>query len=449
MPRARLPLPKGVPRTLRFQSVAFDLSALADGRLAFAYYDGSRRVVVKRQTLDELRTDAERIAVAILNADTAAQQMSTDDTRIFVAARDVLAPHGLSLDQAARILADAARHVGGADRIVEACRWFGQNQRGVRQATTLEVVQHFIRNLRSDELDADYIAPMEKDLGKFAAKFPGSFAAITTNGIDDYLRGLGVGLRRRRNLRGELVTLFNFAVEQGYLPENIKTAAERVKRPKVARKAPSLYTPEELDLLIQQCHQPADQRVHRKDYHAFLPALLVAAFAGLRWEEILGLEWSDVHFEDGVIEVGEENKTGFRLVPMQPNLSAWLAEYRTARGWVCPARNRKAISNFVRRLRRRAGLSREARRYANAFRHSFVTYRVAVTKNMPQVAGESGHTVAELRRSYNRASLESVGLKWFGIFPSAPANVTQMPLMSFGGKTVPNLFQKTPAVSEG
>jgi integrase len=198
----------------------------------------------------------------------------------------------------------------------------------------------------------------------------------------------------------------------------------------VKRKAPSIYTPEEFNIFLIQCAQKADKKIGRHDYSNFIPAVAIAAFAGLRWAEILSLDWSQIHWEDRVIEVGEENKTGYRLVPIQPNLMTLLAPYRESFGPVCPHRRPHHV---VARIRERAGLPSAGRRYANAFRHSFVTYRVAVTKNMPQVSGESGHSVPELRRSYNRASLESAGLKWFSIGLDA-ANVLQMPLMSMRGQ---------------
>ena len=56
--------------------------ATGDDRLAFAYYDGSRRVVVKRSDLNTLRTEAERFANVILNAETAALDVTADDRRI-------------------------------------------------------------------------------------------------------------------------------------------------------------------------------------------------------------------------------------------------------------------------------------------------------------------------------------------------------------------------------
>lgn len=424
--RERIPLPKGVPKTLRFQSIAFDVTALGDGRLAIAYYDGSRRIVVKRRTIEELKAEAERVAVAILNADTAALDMNADERRIYVSARGILSPLDLAVDAGARILAESAKLVGGPQRIVEACRWYSRQRHELRGTTAAEVSAHFIRNLRADALSAVYVDGMEDDLARFISRFPEALSIRQASEMADWLIQLFPGQRRRRNMRDKLVALFNFARDNNYLPEGLLTEAEKVKRPKVLRKAPAIYSPEEVELFITQCSQLADIKIGRKDYGDFIPPVTIAAFAGLRWTEILNLDWSDIHWEDRVIEVGDENKTGFRKVPIQPNLMAWLAPYRTRTGPVCLF---KRPDHIIRRIGSRAGLKVGGRRYANAFRHSYVTYRVAVTKDMPLVSTESGHSVPELRKSYNRSSLETVGKKYFAITRDAN-NVLQMPLLS-------------------
>jgi integrase len=448
MPKEQRPLPKGIPRTLRFESIAFEVIALGDGRLAFGYYEGDKRVVVKRQTIDALREEAQRIATAILNADSAAKSMTADDCRIYVAARNIIAPLKIALDQGARILLEAAQLVGDPHRIIEACRSFSQQRNDLHQAPSATVVEHYIRNLRGDELSDYYIEKMEEDLAKFTAKFPGPLPLTKAGEMDDWLRSLKkdnteepIGLRRRRNLRDKLVGLFNFARTSEYLPDGLITEAEKIKRPRVKRKAPQIYSPEEVDLMFTQCMQAADKKIGRKDYSDFLPCIAIAAFAGLRWEEIMNLDWSKVHYEEGVIEVGDEDKTGHRKVPILENLMSWLSPYRGSFGPVCKHKRPDAV---VRRLRKRAGLQPGGRKYANAFRHSYVTFRVAVTKNMPLVANDSGHSVAELRKSYNRGGLERVGIKYFSLYRDA-SNVVQMPLLSMRSqgdgscsKTVPD-----------
>jgi integrase len=427
MPPRLQQLPKGIPSKLTLGGLVFRIFATKQGMLGFRFKSGSQWRQILRKDIADLRREAERIGLSILNADTTALDMTAEKRRIALAAEEILAPHGLALDAAARLIAEAARHAGGVHAILDACRFHGKSDRTLASASTADVVAHFIRHLSCDGVSDLYLRPMEADLAKFAAKFPGQLALVRTAEMEDWLRDMPIGLRRRRNLRDKLVAVYNFARDNKYLPTGLRTEAEMIRRPKVPRKAPALFTPDEMDLLLTQCVQPANAKIGRHDYADFLPCIAIAGFAGLRWAEIQSLDWSHVHWTDAVIEVGEENKTGYRLVPMLPNLMTWLAPYReTAHGPVCTV---KRPDHVVRRIGLRAGLPMGGRRYANAFRKSFVTYRVAATKNMPQVSGETGHSVAELRKSYNRASLDAVARKWFGIVRDA-ANVVQMPLLS-------------------
>jgi integrase len=171
-----------------------------------------------------------------------------------------------------------------------------------------------------------------------------------------------------------------------------------------------------------------DKRNGRKDYESFIPSLVIGAFAGLRWAEIQNLDWQrDILWDEGFICVGDENKTGHRQPPIHPNLAKWLAPYKGSMGPVCPF---SRPDNVMRRLGIRAGLPVGGRRYANALRHSYVSYRMAIKKNAPLVSEECGHSIAELRKSYLRRQLEPAAVKWFAIEPGEKGNVIQMPLFS-------------------
>jgi len=431
------PLPKGVPQSLKFGSVSFPLFATKDGRIGFRYKPGKDWEQCIRTKLSSLREDAERVALSLLNNDTAARDMSIEDGRVYVTSRELLDPLGLTVDRAARLLVDAARSAGGVDRVVEACRWFNRTQPNLKTATTTEVCQKFIRTLRADGKSAIYVDKMEQDLEKFCERFPGPISECNANDIDDWLLSLGIGQRRRRNLISKLRTAFNHARDYGALPESLRTETEKLKLPAIKRRAPQIYQPEEFKLVVLQCYRPADRKSGRLDYSDFIPPLTIGAFAGLRWAEILDLDWQrDVHFFPeptqydgetiyGIIDVGDENKTGHRQVPILPNLAAWLAPWRGSTGKVCTF---SRPDNVLARLRRRARLSDEPRRYSNALRKSFVTYRMAIKRNANLVSEETGHSPAELKKSYLRRQLESIALLWFGFAPDPADNVLITPL---------------------
>ena len=432
------PLPPGVPKALKFGSVSFPLFATKDGRIGFRHKAGAHWEQCIRRSLPKLRDDAERIALSLLNAETAARDMSAEDRRVYIGAREALSPLGLDVDRGARLLADAARCAGGVDRIIEACRWFNRAQPNLRSVTTEEISRQFIRTLRADGKSAIYVDKMEDDLEKFWTRFPGPISDCTAPAIDEWLLSLGIGQRRRRNLIGKLRTAFNYARDRGALPESMRTEAEKLQLPFIKRRAPQIYQPAEFKLVVMQCYRPADRKSGRLDYSDFIPALTIGAFAGLRWSEILDLDWQrDIHFFPepvkydgdetiyGIIDVGDENKTGHRQVPILENLAAWLSPWRGSVGKVCPFNRPDTV---LARLRERAGLPKEARRYANALRKSFVTFRMAIKKNANLVSEETGHSPSELKKTYLRRQFESIAIAWFGFAPDPADNILITPL---------------------
>jgi hypothetical protein len=54
----------------------------------------------------------------------------------------------------------------------------------------------------------------------------------------------------------------------------------------------------------------------------------------------------------------------------------------------------------------------------NALRHSFVSYRVAQIKNIPQVAYESGNSPQIIDSNYRELVTEPDTKKWFAIRPA-------------------------------
>jgi integrase len=118
-----------------------------------------------------------------------------------------------------------------------------------------------------------------------------------------------------------------------------------------------------------------------------LPYVAIAAFGGLRRAELERLDWSDVHFNDNLIEVtAQKRKTARRrFVKIQPNLREWLLPLRKHKGSVTP-------DNFPKRLdaaREAAGIKEWP---DNALRHSFAAYHLAHFRDAAALALEMGHT---------------------------------------------------------
>ena len=155
------------------------------------------------------------------------------------------------------------------------------------------------------------------------------------------------------------------------------------------------------------------------------PCLALAAFAGLRSEEILRLEWADVTRRPGFIEVAAHKaKTAARrLVPITDNLAHWLRPSRPSEGLVWP--DTKHMFFKVRlSVATQAGIKWKP----NILRHSFISYRLAEIQDVNRVALEAGNSPQMIFRHYRELATPDQARTWFEIKPKSPANVVHLKL---------------------
>ena len=143
-------------------------------------------------------------------------------------------------------------------------------------------------------------------------------AEISTAEIDDWLSGLQLAPVTRNTFRRDLRTLFSFARTRNYCADNPVIQTTRAKEV-------------DDDVQILTVEQTA-QLLNSADCD-MVPFWAIGAFAGLRRSEIERLDWAQVDFESGLIEVKARQQNGdpSTYPYRQPNLRAWLAPYRTSR----------------------------------------------------------------------------------------------------------------------
>lgn len=161
-----------------------------------------------------------------------------------------------------------------------------------------------------------------------------------------------------------------------------------------------IFTPEELEKLFKHAHKE------------FVPVLALGAFAGLRTAEIERLEWTEVNLEKRFIEVkAQKAKTrARRLVPISDNLAAWLKPSAQEAGKVWPH-----SAPYLFELQREAGKAAGVPWKHNALRHSFISYRLAMVKNVDQVAMEAGNSAQMIFQHYRELVTEESAQAWFGL----------------------------------
>jgi len=377
-------------------------------RYSIAYYLGGQRKIESRPTEAEARKRANELATQIARGRANVLSLTNADCDSYVAAMNLLQPLGIPLHTAVEEYVAAHQQLNG-ESVLSAVKEYAARHRHVVEKKVSEVVAEFLAAKEHDGLSMDHVRTLRSHLTRFSAAFQTGIGSVTARLIGDWLKASGGGPRTRNNIRGSIVSLFNWARAQGYLPKGQPTEADDVGRAKDRGGEIGIFTPKQMALIMKKA-PPA---------HSLY--LSLGAFAGLRRREIERLEWEDVNFERGHIIVGKQkSKTATRrLVPIQPNLMQWLAPYKGREGSVISGT--KSVEAFIAFVKEQ-GIDWPD----NALRHSYATYRLAATADAARVALEMGNSPAKLFSNYRELADEHDAAAWFAISPKRPKNVVAM-----------------------
>ncbi len=145
--------------------------------------------------------------------------------------------------------------------------------------------------------------------------------------------------------------------------------------------------------------------------------MAIAAFAGLRSTEIFRLGWQEIKLDRKIIvvEADKAETASRRIVPILPNLAAWLEVHKKQKGRVAPDyHNLDNMTRGFTAICHAAGV----RPQRNGFRHSFASYRLATEKSADAVALEMGSSPRKLFTNYRELVTEEEGKAWFNIKPN-------------------------------
>jgi site-specific recombinase XerD len=322
----------------------------------------------------------------------------TDSQRIdAIRALAILGPYEASLSDAAEAFVARARIL----------------EKTVKFAALRE---EYLKAKLADGKSAQYRCDISHRLSTFGRTFDErQVATIETREVDDWLRGLDQSPTSRRNFRKVLRTAFEFAVSRGYAKDNpiVRTAAVKVAAP-----VPGILKPKEIAALLAS----ADPKI--------VPALALAAFAGLRQAEIDRMTWDKIDLAGGHVKIDAviAKTNSRRIVPISDNLRAWLTPYAKKAGRIRPV-----VSVAYPLLQSARAKGAEALKNAaepatnlvewpqNALRHSFASYRMALVSNAAQVAEECGNSVQVMKTHYRELVSKAEAEAWFAVVPEKPA----------------------------
>jgi integrase len=359
---------------------------------------------------DDARIYHERAKVQLTQFGAAA--MIDDRTRTDAArAIEILSGTGKSIVDAARFLRDYLRRVEGGKPLGDA-------------------VADFLRAKRKGGVSERHLADLRTRLARFCEAVPATAttANVMTPDIDAFLDELGTSNQTCNGYRTVLRTFFAWCKAQGIASTN---PVEDAKRFKVVPSTPGILTPEDAVTLLGACDP------------LILPGVVIGMFCGLRQAEIMRLDWRAVDLASGILTVGAEiaKTSSRRTVEIPDNARAWLAPHAKASGRVWPAS--EEARNLWNLARIEAGFgpffsTRTAVNQAqagrvdlrpwpdNALRHSAISYRLALTRDLPRVATEAGNSPAIVQRHYAELVKPDAAKKFFGILPTEAANVIRL-----------------------
>jgi integrase len=304
------------------------------------------------------------------------------DWQSYIAAKNLLRPFGVPLHEA-------------IEEYVAARKRKKIDEKGVG-----EIVDELLKAKENAGLSKRYIETLRTYLLRFAASFQTNIGSVNTGAITRWLDSLKVGPRSYNNVRQAVVTLFNFARRRGYLAKGETTEAADVETVRDDESQIAILTPAELSKLL------------RKSKPIYQLYFALAAFTGIRSAELLRLEWSEINFEKGHIEVkARKAKTaGRRLVPIHPNLAKWLEPHRKSKGKLF--QSRRTVDSAI-RFAKRLGIPWKA----NCLRHSYATYRLSIMPDAVGIALEMGNNPAKLFTNYRELDRHNHAPEWFAIQP--------------------------------
>ena len=384
------------------------------------------------------------VAIKLTNGETEALKLTGGDRADYVRAMQKLrewkpdADLNLAITDYVAVMRRLPEHVS----LSEAVEFYlKRHPIGLPAKTVRKVVDELIESKTNAGKSDVYIKDLNSRLGAFADSFQLRISDVTGKQIEEYIRGLKtlnkdenarrhLSGRTQNNIRRLVSTLFKFAIKRGYLPKD-HDEINGVEKASVDSGEIEVFSPTELQKLFDACLTPVQERgVCGGTREEMIPYLAVAAFCGLRAAEIMRLDWAEIHLtgSEKFIEVKASNaKTASRrTVPITANCAAWLERHAKTSGPVINLS--RADKQLFLYLANKSGVPWKH----NGLRHSFISYRLAVVKDVGQVSLEAGNSPGMVFKHYRQLVRESEAKAWFSIMPPPQAE-NIVPLQVAGG----------------
>jgi site-specific recombinase XerD len=375
------------------------------------WYDADgKRCKQRFSNLDKAKREATLVATKLANCDKETLKLSPEDRVQLVESQELLRPFNLSVSSAIREFVAARQKLPPGHSLIEAADYFGKrNPVAPTSKSVGEIVTDMLESKQKAGVSEIHLRILKGRLERFAQVFQCSLASITTQDVSKYVSdlkakdGKAVKNRTRGNTLSDLRNFFNYARKQRYITRDVMEEINEIEAPKKEFVETGIFTPAQMQQIIGEVGDELK------------PLLAIGAFCGLRSEELNRLNWQDVRLAEGVIIVGADKaKTATRrVVPIPDNGRAWLAPFVKPEGQINPAPHAGALIDRIERVAARLNI----KWVKNGLRHSFCSYRLAITGDPARVATEAGNSPVMVHRHYKALVTEAQAKEWFNIFP--------------------------------
>jgi integrase len=377
-----------------------------------AYYlpDG-RRVVRDCGSLERALEILQEVGQAFGRARPDALSFTPEERRDADAAMELLAPHGLSLYAAASTLTEALAALPPGITLLDSARWAATRAPRTDKSVA-EVIDEIVKDREANGRSRRYLDDLRSRLKNFGATFKTSITSISPADVRGYLGNLKnpdgstLAARSKENHRRIVIALFSFAASQRYISKETSDDISAIKGPRVPAPNTEIFTPSEFRRFLEALSGPD------------LVLAVLGGFCGLRSAELGRLRWENLKLDQGIVVVGaDQAKTqSRRTCPIPPCAAAWIALTTPGapKDQISPHDRPEYLSKHFTKIARRIGLKWPA----NGMRHSFCSYRLAVTQNTAQVALECGNSPAILFKHYRELVSPAQAAEWFNVHPS-------------------------------
>lgn len=410
-----MPSKERFPILVKVQSVTVkiyrvNMATTADGyAYTIAWVGPNGREKVTRADLKTAKDEAQAKAQQLVKGLTEGTLISRSDVMELTESRRFAAEGGLPVLSALAEWAKARTLTDG--HVIEAAQQWAQGHMSTLVRITVpKAVTAFIedKNAAGKEGDRVYKAKLKPAADFFPDRM---LDTISTRDWTRYLATFADPVTRNDH-RKRAVTLCRWAQRNSHLAEDVKPEIEKTERAKERARPIGILTSGVYHQILAFI---------RKHHPHYLAATVITGLCGVRAEEVHGKQrdpelrqdWKDIHLDRGFMSVtaAKENTPSNRIIHLSPAAIAWLK--------VCPKPHEGPVC-AINALARVRDICQTADRFVlpeNCFRHSWITYRIALTGDKASTATEAGNSVKEIDRRYRVPKPKEEGEAWFATRP--------------------------------